>query len=169
MIGNAMEAVGREAGCSTGRRTCREVGRLSGVSSGGVPNGIHRNGCIFDRYSCLFIGSDSAAGHPFMSQGPWGQGPSGPAGRGPRGNQPPDLEELIRKSQDRLKQILQGGGSSGSGFSRNLWMAIALIIGLAWAYMSTNIVDPDENGLVLRLGAYNRTAGPGPSFCALAN
>src|SRR5262245_22750964 len=95
-----------------------------------------------------------------MSQGPWGQGPSGPAGRGPRGN----LEELIRKSQDRLNQIIQGGGSRGSGFSRNLWMAIAPIIGLAWAYMSTNIVDPDENGLVLRLGAYNRTAGPGLHF-----
>jgi modulator of FtsH protease HflK len=98
-----------------------------------------------------------------MSRGPGGHGPSGPAGRGP-GNQPPDLEELIRKSQDQLNQILQGGGSSGSGFSRNLWVAIALIIGLAWAYMSTNIVDPDENGLVLRLGAYNRTAGPGLHF-----
>jgi modulator of FtsH protease HflK len=99
-----------------------------------------------------------------MSQGPWGQGPSGPAGRGPRGNQPPDLEELIRKSQDQLNRILLGGGSSGRGFSRNLWITIALIIGLAWAYMSTNIVDPDENGLVLRLGAYNRTAGPGLHF-----
>ena len=43
-------------------------------------------------------------------------------------------------------------------------MVIALIIGLAWAYMSINIVDPDENGLVLRLGAYNRTAGPGLHF-----
>jgi membrane protease subunit HflK len=30
--------------------------------------------------------------------------------------------------------------------------------------MSTNMVDPDENGLVLRLGAYNRTAGPGLHF-----
>jgi membrane protease subunit HflK len=96
-----------------------------------------------------------------MSQGPWGQGP---AGRGGRGSQPPDLEEVIRKSQERLEQIFRGGGSGGSGFSRNLWMAIALIIGLAWAYMSTNTVNPDENGLVLRLGAYNRTAGPGLHF-----
>jgi membrane protease subunit HflK len=30
--------------------------------------------------------------------------------------------------------------------------------------MSTNTIDPDENGLVLRLGAYNRTAGPGLHF-----
>ena len=99
-----------------------------------------------------------------MSEGPWGQQPSGPPRRGPRSKQPPGRDELIRKSKDWLNQALQGGGSSGSGFSRNLWMAIALIIGLAWAYMSTNVVDPDENGLVLRLGAYNRTAGPGLHF-----
>jgi membrane protease subunit HflK len=30
--------------------------------------------------------------------------------------------------------------------------------------MSINAVKPDENGLVLRLGAYNRTAGPGLHF-----
>jgi membrane protease subunit HflK len=104
------------------------------------------------------------AGHRFMSEGPWGQEPSGPPRRGPRSNQPPGLEELIRKSKDRLILALQGGGGSGSGFSRNLWLTIALIIGLAWAYMSTNVVDPDENGLILRLGAYNRTAGPGLHF-----
>jgi hypothetical protein len=28
---------------------------------------------------------------------------------------------------------------------------IALIVGLAWLYMSINVVEPDENGLVLRL------------------
>ena len=32
--------------------------------------------------------------------GPWGQGPSGP--RGPQGS-PPDLEDIIRRGQDRLK------------------------------------------------------------------
>src|SRR5262245_26921534 len=30
--------------------------------------------------------------------------------------------------------------------------------------MSANAVEPDENGLVLRLGAYDRTAGPGLHF-----
>jgi membrane protease subunit HflK len=99
-----------------------------------------------------------------MSQGPWGQRPSGPGDRGGRGSHPPEFEELIRKSQRRLKEILQGGGRRGSGFDRNLWMVIALIAGLAWIYMSTNIVEPDENGLVLRLGAYHRTAGPGLHF-----
>jgi modulator of FtsH protease HflK len=106
-----------------------------------------------------------AAGQSFMSEGPWGQGPSGQPGRGGRGGgQPPDLEEVIRKSQERLEKIFRGGGRSGSGFGRNLWMIIALIVGLAWLYMSINVVEPDENGLVLRLGAYNRTATPGLHF-----
>jgi membrane protease subunit HflK len=93
-----------------------------------------------------------------MSQGPWG-----PAGRG-GGNQRPDLEEMIRKSQERLEEIFRGGGSGGTGFGQSLWLVVALIVGLAWLYMSTNAVKPDENGLVLRLGAYNRTAGPGLHF-----
>jgi modulator of FtsH protease HflK len=95
-----------------------------------------------------------------MSEGPWGQRPTG---RG-RGNEPPDLEELIRKSQERLEAIVRRGGGRGRGFGRNLWMVIALIVGLAWLFMSINVVEPDENGLVLRLGAYNRTAGPGLHF-----
>jgi hypothetical protein len=41
---------------------------------------------------------------------------------------------------------------------------LALMAAMAWLYMSTNAIKPDENGLVLRLGAYNRTAGPGLHF-----
>src|ERR1700752_4917858 len=40
--------------------------------------------------------------------GPWGQGPSGQ--RGGSGG-PPDLEEIIRRGQDRLRQALPGGGA----------------------------------------------------------
>jgi modulator of FtsH protease HflK len=96
------------------------------------------------------------------SQGPWGQGPSGPPGRG--GNQPPDLEELIRKSQERLRQILPGGGGSTGGFGRGQWLAVVALVLLGWLYMSANTIKPDENGLVLRLGSYNRTVGPGLHF-----
>ena len=98
-----------------------------------------------------------------MSQGPWGEDPSGRPGRGSR-SQPPDLEEVIRKGQERLEQIFRGGGGSGRGFSRGQWLAVVLIVAMAWLYMSANAVKPDENGLVLRLGAYNRTAGPGLHF-----
>ena len=44
--------------------------------------------------------------------GPWGRGPSGGSG----GNPPPDLEELLRRSQDRLKRFMPSGrGLTGAG------------------------------------------------------
>ncbi|MEP6566757.1 MAG: protease modulator HflK N-terminal domain-containing protein, partial [Mesorhizobium sp.] len=43
------------------------------------------------------------------NQGPWGQGPKGPSG--PQGS-PPDLEDIIRRGQDRLRRALPGGGSA---------------------------------------------------------
>ena len=44
--------------------------------------------------------------------GGWKGGGGGPWGSGPqqRGPQPPDLEELLRRSQDRLRSALPGGG-----------------------------------------------------------
>ena len=90
--------------------------------------------------------------------GPWGQVPPG-GGRGGRGGgpQPPDLEELLRRGQDRMKNVLPGGSLGGSG------VAIALLI-LALVYVvwtSVYIVEADEEGVVLRFGKYVRTTGPG--------
>jgi modulator of FtsH protease HflK len=38
--------------------------------------------------------------------GPWGSGPKGPWGSGPQptggGPRPPDLEDLLRRAQDRM-------------------------------------------------------------------
>jgi membrane protease subunit HflK len=90
--------------------------------------------------------------------GPWGQGP-----RGTGGGQPPDLEELLRRSQDRLKQVLPGGGG-GAGRGMNPVAVIALIVIVA-AFLAYNFftfrVNPDELGIVLRFGEINRKAEPG--------
>ena len=47
--------------------------------------------------------------------GPWGQGPgSGGSGGGSGGGgQPPDLEEMLKRSQDRMKQVMGGSGLPG--------------------------------------------------------
>ena len=66
--------------------------------------------------------------------GPWGSGGGGGSNRGNNGSggpvgggQPPDLEEMIRKGQDRLKTILPGGGSGGgTGASRGLVVLVVL-------------------------------------------
>ena len=49
------------------------------------------------------------------SGGPWGQGPRGPSG--PQGS-PPDLEDIIRRGQDRLRRVLPGGGRNKPGLRR---------------------------------------------------
>jgi membrane protease subunit HflK len=85
--------------------------------------------------------------------GPWGQGPSG-------GNQSPDLEELLKRSQDRLKQAMPGGGMSG-GF-----LLLIILVGLVVvAFYSLFVsVRPDEQGVVLRFGQYHRQLSPGLNF-----
>jgi membrane protease subunit HflK len=85
--------------------------------------------------------------------GPWGQGPSG-------GNQSPDLEELLKRSQDRLKQAMPGGGMSG-GFLALIILVGLLVVGF---YSLSVSVRPDEQGVVLRFGQYHRQLSPGLNF-----
>ncbi|MDJ1158577.1 FtsH protease activity modulator HflK [Chelatococcus sp. SYSU_G07232] len=86
-----------------------------------------------------------------QSGGPWGQKPGGPWGSGPQGGggAPPDLEELLRRSQDRLKTILPGGPVSGRGIALIGLAAVAL-----WLTTGFYTVRPDEVGLNLIFGRY---------------
>ena len=98
-------------------------------------------------------------------QGPWGQGPWGQGGgprrpnQGGRGPNPPDLDDLIRKGQDRLKQVLPSGGGGRLG-----WLVPVALIALFVVYNSIYQVQPDERGVVLRFGTFNRVAEPGLHF-----
>jgi len=105
---------------------------------------------------------------PWSNQGggPWGSGGGGggkgPWGSGPQptgGSTPPDLEDLLRRSQDKLRTVLPGGGLGGRGL-------ILLLLGaiLVWAASGFYRVDANEYGVVLRFGAYNREARPGLNY-----
>ena len=83
--------------------------------------------------------------------GPWGQGP---------GNQPPDLEEMLKRSQDRMKQVMHGGGVPGP-LAFLAAVAAAAVVG--W-YAFFFRVDPDELGVVMRFGEYVRQEPPGLHF-----
>jgi membrane protease subunit HflK len=88
--------------------------------------------------------------------GPWGSGRGGGGGGGPRGPQPPNFEELLRRSQDRFRRVLPGGFGTGTGIG----IVIAAIVVL-WAASGFYRVQPDEVGVVLRFGAYDRRTDPG--------
>ena len=80
--------------------------------------------------------------------GPWGQGPKGP--KGPRGGgNPPDLEEILRQGQDKLKQVLPGGGSGSNPLMIGL-IAVAAV-GF-WLTQAIYTVQPDELGAELLFG-----------------
>jgi membrane protease subunit HflK len=86
-------------------------------------------------------------------QGPWGGRPGG-------GQQPPDLEELLRRSQEKVKKIFPGGGG-GFGNNRRAWVIIPLAIAVIWLASGFYRVEPAEQGVVLRFGAWDRTTQPG--------
>ena len=102
---------------------------------------------------------------PWSNQGgggPWGSGGSkGPWGSGPQssGPTPPNLEELLRRSQDKLKSVLPGGNMGGRGFA-----IIALGAVVLWGVSGFFRVEPDEIGVVLRFGKEIREVQPGLNY-----
>ena len=101
---------------------------------------------------------------PWSNQGggPWGSGGGkGPWGSGPQssGPTPPDLEELLRRSQDKLRSVLPGGNLGGRGFALLALGAIVL-----WGVSGFFRVEPDELGVVLRFGKEIREVQPGLNY-----
>ena len=95
------------------------------------------------------------------SGGPWGSGSRGPWGSGPQppgGSRPPDLEEFLRRSQDRLRGFLPGN-LGGRGIA-----LIALVAVVLWGFSGFFRVEPDELGVVLRFGKFTREVKPGLNY-----
>ncbi|MBP0445605.1 FtsH protease activity modulator HflK [Roseomonas sp. SSH11] len=92
-------------------------------------------------------------------QGPWGTPPpGGGSGRGP------DLDDAIRQAQDAVRRWLprRAGGPGGLG-GKSLAVLAVLAIG-AWGLSGFYRVQPDEQGVVMRFGAFNRTTPPGLNY-----
>src|SRR6185436_5115697 len=73
------------------------------------------------------------------------------------GPTPPNLDELIKRGQDSLKNMLPTSG-------RGTWLLPLILLIAFVAYNSIYQVQADERGVVLRLGKYVRTADPGLHF-----
>src|SRR5437868_8835340 len=101
---------------------------------------------------------------PWSNQGggPWGSGGGeGPWGGGPQssGPTPPDLEDLLRRSQDKLRSVLPVGNRGGRGFALLALGAVVL-----WGVSGFFRVEADEVGVVLRFGKEIREVQPGLNY-----
>ena len=84
-------------------------------------------------------------------QGPWGSAPRGP--------QPPDLEDLLRKGQDRVRRLMPGG----AGGARGLAVIITVVL-LGWLATGFYRVQPEEQGVALIFGEWVGTTQPGLNY-----
>ncbi len=99
--------------------------------------------------------------------GPWGGGPSGGGGDGGGpwnhggggggGPRPPDLEDFIRKGQDRFKGFFPGGGMPGG---RGCIIILA-ILAVGWMFSGFYTVKTNEVGMVLQFGKFVTQTEPG--------
>lgn len=102
------------------------------------------------------------------SGGPWGSGSGGGGGGGPwgggpqrgGGGNPPDLEELLKRSQNTLKTVLPSGGNLGF---KGILLAIVLVIGI-WLATGFYRVEQGQVGVELVLGEVTNQTAPGLNY-----
>lgn len=87
-------------------------------------------------------------------QSPWGRG----GGNGGGGPQPPDMEQMVRESQEKLKKLLPGD-FGGKGI-----LVIVLLALAVWLGSGFYTVKPGEQGVELVFGKLYDTTGPGLNY-----
>jgi len=94
---------------------------------------------------------------PWTNQGGGdGGGGGGPWGRGPQGPQPPNLEDVLRRGQDRMRGMMPGGFGGAKGV-----IGVGIILLIIWALTGLYRVDAGEQGVALLFGERWQTTGPG--------
>lgn len=91
--------------------------------------------------------SNSPWGKPSGGGGGGGGGPfGGGGGGGPFGQRPPDMEEMLRKGQDKVKRMLPGG----MGWKGGLLAGAVVLVG--WLASGFYTVEPGNAGVELVFG-----------------
>ncbi|WP_439107381.1 FtsH protease activity modulator HflK [Congregibacter sp.] len=86
------------------------------------------------------------------SRDPWGGGNQGP----------PDLDEALKKLQQRFGGLFGGSkGGGGGGASSSLFIVLIIGAAVVWGLMGLYQIDEQERAVVLRFGKYNSTVQPG--------
>lgn len=103
-------------------------------------------------------------------QSPWGR-PTGNGGGNGGGNEPPrggippegpDFDELLRRARKQYQDMFSGGGHEDDG--KKAFMAGAGVLFVLWLLSGVYFVKADEQGVVQRFGAYDRTTTSGLNY-----
>lgn len=102
---------------------------------------------------------------------PGGNGSKDPWGNkgGNKQDGPPDLDEVFKKLNEKVTSLFggkggrSGGGSSSTGGSKGFGFIVAIIL-VVWALSGIYIIDEGRQGVVLRVGAFDRITEPGPHW-----
>lgn len=83
---------------------------------------------------------------------------------------PPDLDEVVKKLQEKFGALFGGGGSrsgggndSGKAGSIGIGLIAALAL-IGWIISGVYIVEEGTRGVVLQFGKYHETTQPGPHW-----
>lgn len=94
---------------------------------------------------------------------PGGGKPKDPWGGGDQG--PPDLDEALKKFQEKINSLFGGKGTGGSGSNPTSNRSVLAILGFGAAalYLALGFyqLDQQERAVVLRVGKYLETVNPG--------
>ncbi|WP_131778918.1 FtsH protease activity modulator HflK [Legionella bozemanae] len=85
-------------------------------------------------------------------------------------NQPPDLDEALKRVHDKLKKLFGGGSAKTSNEPSKksngglMTLVVILVAFILWVLSGIFIVDPAEQAVILRFGKYVETVGSGPHW-----
>jgi membrane protease subunit HflK len=87
-------------------------------------------------------------------------------------NQGPDLDDIITKCKKEFTKVLtdlgigqsQGGGFGGGFNPRSLVGGFFSFVVLVWLLSGIYTIQPDEEGVIMRFGKYQRTSNPGLNY-----
>lgn len=92
------------------------------------------------------------------NQDPWG-------GKGGNNDGPPDLDEALKKFQEKLNGIFGGGSgggaASGPSFSGASVGLVLVVVAIAYLVLGIYQINEQERGVVLRFGVYKETVDAG--------
>jgi len=125
------------------------------------------------------------------SEGPWGSGKKkdpknkDSGGKSPWGSNSgsngegesniPEIDQIVKKGQERLKVLMggKGGGSTGGNgstpngsamFGKGGFSLFIIVLVLIWGFLSFYTVKPEERSIELFLGKYHDTGESGLNF-----